>query len=145
MSGRKISALWSHFDEFGSQKAKCKYCSSVLSISGGSVNNLKRHLKAKHPFAQIDPQRQPAEVTSAPGKELVAAEEVPQVSRAVLPNAQPAITEFCHRPPPIKKVEKIDKQVCLLINAYFTKLKEKQSEPTPLLLFLNLLHGLSFV
>jgi hypothetical protein len=30
------------------QKAKCGYCSSTLSTSGGSLNNLKRHLKTKH-------------------------------------------------------------------------------------------------
>jgi len=44
----KTSEIWNHFTESAHQKAKCGYCSVILSTSGGSLNNLKRHLKLKH-------------------------------------------------------------------------------------------------
>lgn len=44
----KTSEMWNHFIQVEYQKAKCGYCSAILSTSGGSMNNLKRHLKTKH-------------------------------------------------------------------------------------------------
>lgn len=49
----RTSELWNHFEPSGGDKAKCGYCSCQLSIVGGSLNNLKRHLLAKHPTVQI--------------------------------------------------------------------------------------------
>jgi len=45
---KKTSLLWNHFTEIGYQKAKCDYCGVGISISGGALNNLKRHMTAKH-------------------------------------------------------------------------------------------------
>ncbi len=44
----KSSEVWNHFTQSEYQKAKCDYCSSILSTSGGSMNNLWRHLKTVH-------------------------------------------------------------------------------------------------
>ena len=44
----KTSEVWNHFTECDYQKAKCGYCSVILSTSGGSLSNLKRHMKSKH-------------------------------------------------------------------------------------------------
>lgn len=44
----KTSELWNHFIQIENQKAKCGYCSVIISLSGGSLSNLKRHMKSKH-------------------------------------------------------------------------------------------------
>lgn len=44
----KTSEVWNHFTEIEYQKAKCGYCSIILSTAGGSLSNLKRHMKSKH-------------------------------------------------------------------------------------------------
>lgn len=49
MAPRKRSDMWNHFIEFESSKAKCGYCSKILSVAGGSFGNLSRHLKTVHP------------------------------------------------------------------------------------------------
>lgn len=47
-SDNKRSDVWMHFKEIGDNRAKCGFCSSVLSFKGGSVYNLARHLKTRH-------------------------------------------------------------------------------------------------
>ncbi|KAL4085334.1 hypothetical protein QTP88_027193 [Uroleucon formosanum] len=44
----QTSEVWNHFTECEYLKAKCGYCSIILSTSGGSLSNLKRHMKSKH-------------------------------------------------------------------------------------------------
>ncbi len=47
----KRSNIWLYFEEVPEkQLAKCIICKSTLSIKGGSLNNLSRHLKSKHPL-----------------------------------------------------------------------------------------------
>lgn len=50
----KSSEVWNHFIEHEYQKSKCDYCSSIISTSGGSLNNLRRHLKTIHPTISLD-------------------------------------------------------------------------------------------
>lgn len=46
---RKRSSIWLYFSEISTDRAKCNTCQVTLSRKGGSVNNLSRHLKSKHP------------------------------------------------------------------------------------------------
>ncbi|XP_025412101.1 zinc finger BED domain-containing protein 1-like [Sipha flava] len=50
----RTSELWNHFEPVEGDKAKCDYCSMKLSTAGGSLNNLKRHLLARHPTVTIN-------------------------------------------------------------------------------------------
>ncbi|XP_044766203.1 E3 SUMO-protein ligase ZBED1-like [Coccinella septempunctata] len=45
---RKSSAIWKHFKIVNSEKAKCEYCSKMISYSGGGTGNLNRHMKKIH-------------------------------------------------------------------------------------------------
>ncbi|KAL7644869.1 UNVERIFIED_CONTAM: hypothetical protein RMT77_004686 [Armadillidium vulgare] len=49
------SDMWYHFtrSQGDDKKASCNYCTSRISIPGGSTSNLKRHLKMKHPTVRI--------------------------------------------------------------------------------------------
>lgn len=61
MAPRKRSTMWNHFRELENDKAKCGYCSKILSIAAGSFGNLSRHLKTVHPAVILsDPK--PSEV-----------------------------------------------------------------------------------
>lgn len=43
-----------HFtEETGNKKAKCKHCSTQISIAGGSNGNLTRHMKIKHAYIPL--------------------------------------------------------------------------------------------
>lgn len=53
MAPRKRSDMWNHFSEVENNKAKCGYCSKILSIAGGSFGNLNRHIKTVHPAVLI--------------------------------------------------------------------------------------------
>lgn len=48
---RKRSNIWMHFEAFSGldNKPLCNYCKQILSISGGSLGNLPRHMKRMHP------------------------------------------------------------------------------------------------
>lgn len=48
MSSRKRSEVWNHFSEIDHNKAKCGYCSQIISAKGGSTGNLTRHMRLKH-------------------------------------------------------------------------------------------------
>lgn len=54
MSSRQSSDIWYHFNKTEANRAVCKYCSSLLSIAGGSLGNLRRHLKNKHPTVPME-------------------------------------------------------------------------------------------
>lgn len=49
MAPRRRSTVWNHYQEMKDKKAKCSYCSKVLSIAARSFGNLSRHLKTMHP------------------------------------------------------------------------------------------------
>lgn len=49
MPPRRRSEVWNHFLEVEEGKrAKCVYCSQIISIACGSLGNLQRHIKVKH-------------------------------------------------------------------------------------------------
>ncbi|CAH1957175.1 unnamed protein product [Acanthoscelides obtectus] len=58
MERRNRSAIWNHFDKSENLKAKCKYCSQNISIASGSLGNLSRHMKAKHPTLKTVAERE---------------------------------------------------------------------------------------
>lgn len=49
MSARRSSNVWYHFTEKEASRAQCRYCNGLISTAGGSLGNLRRHLKNKHP------------------------------------------------------------------------------------------------
>lgn len=56
----KRSIIWTHFKEDANEsKAKCNYCSLLLSTKSGSLGNLNRHMKNRHPTISLTIQRQP--------------------------------------------------------------------------------------
>lgn len=47
---KKKSEIWKHFVKIEATKgAKCHYCFHTLSFAAGSLSNLFRHLRKKHP------------------------------------------------------------------------------------------------
>lgn len=70
---RKLSVLWNHFveDETG-KRAKCNYCLQYISISSGSVGNLGRHIKNKHPAIIVSVERQSIGETGGQNLENIA-------------------------------------------------------------------------
>lgn len=48
------SDIWFHFEVITDKvSAKCQYCKQVLSTKNGSMGNLNRHMKTKHPTINI--------------------------------------------------------------------------------------------
>lgn len=53
MAPKKRSDIWFHFEHLDNASAKCLYCKLVLSTKNGSMGNLNRHMKTKHPTINI--------------------------------------------------------------------------------------------
>lgn len=108
---RKYGNIWTHFTEDGNQRAKCKYCKASLSFASGCQSNLTRHLKSKHPTTEITPQRQEPNPIS-----IDLDSDAPSTSsQSIQQPVQQTIGQFFRRSPPIRKVEKIDRQVVKII------------------------------
>lgn len=126
-SRRKHSSLWMHFtQETESKKAKCKYCSSYISFAGGSNGNLTRHMKTKHPTISLAPERQDFINLSEPDPRQtsqIASRNGNSQSLAIsssssisaVSSLQNSITQYIHKPPPIRNVQEIDRQVVKMI------------------------------
>lgn len=57
---KKRSDIWLHFEiTTDKDKAKCNYCQQILTVKCGSMGNLHRHMKNKHPTIAV--KRQPNE------------------------------------------------------------------------------------
>lgn len=54
LNNQKKSAVWLHFTPVSDVKAKCNLCKTIYSYRGGSVSNLRKHLKTKHGSVLID-------------------------------------------------------------------------------------------
>ncbi|CAG9789133.1 unnamed protein product [Diatraea saccharalis] len=116
---RKHSSLWTHFtEENDNKKAKCKHCSTLISIAGGSNGNLTRHMKTKHALISLKVERQPKIIsvlnsvqsnqsTSDSGNNISFSSNVAE--------SQQTMNEYIRRPPAIRKVEQIDKQVVKMV------------------------------
>lgn len=59
------SVIWYHFEILKDKcNAKCLYCKQVLSTKNGSMGNLNRHMKTKHPTISIA-RKEVIEITTA--------------------------------------------------------------------------------
>ncbi|CAG5015362.1 unnamed protein product [Parnassius apollo] len=130
---RKRSALWNHFSELTDNKAKCGYCAQTLSIPNKSIGNLSRHMRLKHPTIQIqlsrqqntiqqqsstsilDPVPSMSSFTSLSQNELPATSHISLPLTSHGPPKQSTMTEFIHKPVPVKKINEIDKQIIKII------------------------------
>lgn len=112
---RKHSDVWLHFIEDGDKRAKCKYCKTSLSVAGGSHGNLARHLKAKHPLNDFVMERQATTTANITDENSVSIVEQPSTSAQIRTQPQQNITQYLRRPPPVRKVEQIDKQVLKMV------------------------------
>lgn len=110
LNKKKYSEIWNHFNATSEKKAKCKYCDSQISIAGGPCGNLSRHITRKHPTVKITLERQAA-------LPLVVLEhnELSISAQDTESHTQPPISQFLKRPPPIRKVTEIDKQVLKMV------------------------------
>lgn len=53
-SRRNRSVIWDHFEKNPNHTAKCNYCSQNISVANGSLGNLSRHLRTKHPTVNLN-------------------------------------------------------------------------------------------
>ncbi|XP_059216912.1 E3 SUMO-protein ligase ZBED1-like isoform X1 [Stomoxys calcitrans] len=129
---RKSSAIWAHFEEIATEKAKCKYCKNILSIASGSIGNLSRHMKRKHPLIPIKVERQTQSIIHDLESNIIDQQQSTNIAKtassvdivditnnsgSIASNArtQSNITQFLQKPPPARKVEKIDLQLLKMI------------------------------
>ncbi|CAG5026309.1 unnamed protein product [Parnassius apollo] len=118
---RKRSAVWNHFMENGPKKARCSYCSNELSVSGGNVGNLNRHLRTKHPTIKLVEERQQQQLNGSAGPEPhirpVASIETQDLPRATSSSSQPSIQNYTQstKPLPSRRAEQIDEQLVKMI------------------------------
>lgn len=114
----KRSLVWNNFKNWGAKKATCRHCLAQISYNGGSVGNLKRHMKLKHPFIPWQgsihddednegdtPREQPNQMQPSVQSEHLLQRE-PQ---------QPVITNYLAKQPTAKKVDKINHQLVKMI------------------------------
>lgn len=123
-SRKKTSNLWNHFSEEDNKKGKCNYCSETISFTSGTLGNLTRHLKRKHPTISTAPvERQvPVGVADVDDSEsfqthlsTVAEQHSSQSTEPKTKRTQPNIEDFTVRPLPPNKKNKIDQQLLLMI------------------------------
>lgn len=116
---RKHSPLWTHFtEENDRKKAKCKHCSTLISIAGGSNGNLTRHMKTKHALIPLIVERQPqiiSDLNSVQSNQSTSISDNIISSSSNVAESQQTMNQYIRRPPPIRKVEQIDKQVVKMV------------------------------
>lgn len=118
-SKRKHSSLWTHFiEDTDKKKAKCNYCSTIISIAGGSNGNLTRHMKSKHALIPLVIERQTPIISNSNSLEsnqtTSESENITSASPRVA-DTQQSMSQYIRRPPPIRKVEQIDRQVVKMV------------------------------
>ncbi|XP_017494507.1 PREDICTED: zinc finger BED domain-containing protein 4-like, partial [Rhagoletis zephyria] len=114
----KRSFVLNNFKNWGAKKPTCKHCSSQISYNGGSVGNLKRHMKLKHPFIPWQgsihdnedneddtPVEQPNQTQPSAQSEHLSQRE----------SQQPVITNYISKQPTTKKADKINHQLVKMI------------------------------
>lgn len=123
-SKKKTSNIWNHFSEEDNKKGKCNYCSETVSFTSGTLGNLSRHLKRKHPTISTAPvERQVpvgvADVDDAQSFQThlstVAEQHSSQPTEPKTKRTQPSIKDYTVRPLPPNKKNKIDQQLLLMI------------------------------
>ncbi|CAH1104096.1 unnamed protein product [Psylliodes chrysocephalus] len=123
---KKRSDVWNYFFESGLNKAKCKFCSKILSYKGGATGNLIRHVKLVHTLLQQQeknnklPEDERTSTSTAPITEpSTSAEEASslQLPRKILkPNV---LSSFIKRPLNDRRTQEIhDALVKLIVKNY---------------------------
>ncbi|XP_077283268.1 E3 SUMO-protein ligase ZBED1-like [Arctopsyche grandis] len=118
-SKRKHSPLWTHFTEdIDNKKAKCNHCSTIISIAGGSNGNLTRHMKTKHLLIPLTAERQtpilPSLNSLQSSQSTCESENIISASSNIV-DSQQSMTQYIRRPPPVRKIEQIDKQLVKMV------------------------------
>lgn len=55
---KKRSDIWLHLENSTDKdKAKCNYCHQILTVKCGTMGNLHRHMKNKHPTIPVERQQ----------------------------------------------------------------------------------------
>lgn len=121
---RKSSVLWNHFEESQPKMAKCNYFTQIISITAGSLGNLNRHLRRKHPTIIINHNNEEIRSTdslptdSSTDTDLSLKLPVPIIrSKSMTSNTQVKIDSFTESTKPmlLSKKQQIDKQLVTMI------------------------------
>ncbi|CAH2002487.1 unnamed protein product [Acanthoscelides obtectus] len=129
MVRRNRSAIWNHFDKSENLKAKCKYCSQNISIANGSLGNLSRHMKAKHPTLKTVAEREiqgpladgqnldnvPHLLEPQPATSNMQDERVNTAVHLKYPVSSSTLREYFVRPVPSSKAKNLDLQLVRMI------------------------------
>lgn len=128
---KKKSPIWKHFAVISSDKAKCEYCSKVISYSGGGSGNLTRHMKKLYATISIEPMILPPIMPQMEQTNRILTpldtnvnfpstsgltEQVTQPSSVTRP-LQTTIETFARsaRPLPLQKTKQLDEQIVQFI------------------------------
>ena len=90
----------------------------LISIAGGSNGNLTRHMKSKHALIPLVIERQTPIISNSNSLEsnqtTSESENITSASPRVA-DTQQSMSQYIRRPPPIRKVEQIDRQVVKMV------------------------------
>ncbi|XP_063222172.1 E3 SUMO-protein ligase ZBED1-like [Bacillus rossius redtenbacheri] len=139
---QKTSQIWDYFSEVNNSdgKAKCNFCSKVISYKGGSTFNLTRHVRTIHPTISLSLKRQlPADISRfeedkpndpEPSVSSRPAEETSNTQRNTVPSSEAqsvetvlhtgrksvsTISSYFHKPLSNRKNRDIDNSLTELI------------------------------
>jgi hypothetical protein len=134
---RKKSDLWYHLSSSEPGKGKCRYCSFLISCTGGSTGNLTRPLRRKHPtvplhrtptLAEMSDSRSPQDEgpqQDPTAKEVAAAVVHEDISSASTSRSMQArqshMSSYVNiiKPVSIEKNKQLDNQlICLIAREY---------------------------
>lgn len=114
----KRSNIWFHFTEGTNEcRAKCNHCSLYLSTKSGSLGNLNRQMRNKHPTISRQSTVTPSSnINNLASTSLVIQDSTPNILLCISRPAQlNPITNYIRKPPPSRKVDQIDNQVVRMV------------------------------
>ena len=122
MTGRKTSAVWSHFSQSTEGKSgTCNICKAHISFKGGSTANLQRHLKTRHPGVRLCEVRREEEAPppEAPSEAPLAGSFQPSTSGDSRGRGQAMgqsrMTQFMSRPITPQRQKILDEQLAKMV------------------------------
>lgn len=89
MVEKRSSPIWQYFDDAGEHKKKCTLCRNTLSVKGGGLFNLTRHMKTKHPTVATTIRETPGLPPIVESVEPVSISRPNDNSQAVAPDPEP--------------------------------------------------------
>ncbi|XP_036346148.1 zinc finger BED domain-containing protein 1-like, partial [Rhagoletis pomonella] len=124
----KKSEIWLHFSDEKDKKVKCKLCGQQISVANKSTTSLIRHMNRRHPFqkiarqehleTEVDTQAAATQV-EAPQRAATQVESQQAATQRNTPRAsyapQGSVSQYLHKPLPVKKQQQIDDQVIKMI------------------------------